>query len=126
MVLSCQSQDLVFPTSEVRKRTDFPQPAVRVSPWGAQQAPSPLMAGFSSDCAMGEGPGKTSCRPGIKACNLTGLQMPLNSDKIRDSLQIYGDSPVISSKPRQNRDLLSVRKVPVNDIAASLFKVCLS
>lgn len=50
MVLLYQSQDLVFPTSQVGKRTDFPQPVLRVSPLWAQQVLSPLSAGFSRDC----------------------------------------------------------------------------
>ena len=43
---------------------------------GGQRVPGPLMAGFSTDCVRGEGQGKRmSCRPGIKVCHLTGLQM---------------------------------------------------
>jgi len=50
MVLLYRSQDLVFPTSQVGRRTDFPQPVLRVSPLRAQQVLSPLRAGFSRDC----------------------------------------------------------------------------
>ena len=79
MVLLYRSQDLVFPTSQVSKRTEFPQPVLRgwslVDPAGTQPSEDWFQQRLYGVCVLGEWGKKTSCRSEIKACYLTRLQM---------------------------------------------------